>query len=134
MAGEYASTPILMNSDSTEKFFYSLHASCFVQKGEHFLAQTIIQVNHSGSTLPTEQAVKARNANNTLNSSIAEYHGLIGTAMFIPFKQKITAPAPCVSYVVETGHNTDNTAFYRKYSDGYIEQWGNVAGISQTIN
>lgn len=25
---------------------------------------------------------------------------------------------------VETGHNEDNTAFYRKYSDGYIEQWG----------
>lgn len=50
---------------------------------------------------------------------------VVRLACFIPFKnQPVTPPAGCVSYVVETGHNPDNTAFYRKYSDGYIEQWG----------
>ena len=44
---------------------------------------------------------------------------------FIPFLYQGVQPQPgCVSYVIETGHNQDNTAFYRKYSDGYIEQWG----------
>lgn len=36
------------------------------------------------------------------------------------------------SYVVETGSN-DN-GYYRKYPDGYIEQWGTRTGISQTID
>ena len=38
----------------------------------------------------------------------------------------------CVSYVIETGHNQDNTAFYRKYSDGYIEQWGSQSDYNTT--
>lgn len=59
---------------------------------------------------------------------------IIYQALFIPYKlQPVTPPAGCVSYVVETGHNSDNTAFYRKYSDGYIEQWGAVPSRSQTI-
>lgn len=46
---------------------------------------------------------------------------------FVPFTYPAVQAQPgCVSYVVETGHNLDNTAFYRKYSDGYIEQWGEV--------
>ena len=51
---------------------------------------------------------------------------------FIPFLYHGVEPTPgCVSYVIETGHNLDNTAFYRKYSDGYIEQWG-VCGPTTT--
>lgn len=46
---------------------------------------------------------------------------------FIPFLYQGVEPTPgCVSYVIETGHNLDNTAFYRKYSDGYIEQYGKI--------
>lgn len=46
---------------------------------------------------------------------------------FIPFLYQGVQPQPgCVSYVIETGHNQNNTAFYRKYSDGYIEQWGAI--------
>lgn len=53
---------------------------------------------------------------------------------FVPFAYPAVQAQPgCVSYVVETGHNLDSTAFYRKYSDGYIEQWGTVPGMSQTI-
>ena len=46
---------------------------------------------------------------------------------FVPFTYPAVQAQPgCVSYVVETGHNLDNTAFYRKYSDGYIEQYGKI--------
>ena len=53
---------------------------------------------------------------------------------FIPFLYQGVEPTPgCVSYVIETGHNQDNTAFYRKYSDGYIEQWGIGKDIDHNI-
>lgn len=45
---------------------------------------------------------------------------------FVPITRVVKPNENCVSYVVETGHNLDNTAFYRKYSDGYIEQWGSA--------
>lgn len=29
------------------------------------------------------------------------------------------------SYIIESGHNSNN--YYRKYSDGFIEQWGTIS-------
>ncbi len=73
------------------------------------------------SFIPVQRACKIY-LNNEVNESDQTTHSLI---IYYPFvKSPVTPPAGCVSYVVETGHNLDNTAFYRKYSDGYIEQWG----------
>ncbi len=33
--------------------------------------------------------------------------------------------------VLEKGNNLDNTVFYRKSSDGYVEQWGTFQGTGE---
>lgn len=53
------------------------------------------------------------------NSSQIVSTPLLGFKVTIDFLE-----ARFQSNEVETGHNADNTAFYRKYPDGYIEQWG----------
>ncbi len=73
------------------------------------------------SFIPVQRACKIY-LNNEVNENDQTVHSLI---IYYPFvKLPVTPPEGCVSYVIETGHNADNTAFYRKYSDGYIEQWG----------
>lgn len=75
------------------------------------------------SFIPVQRACKIY-LNNEVNSDDQTTHSLIIHYPFV--KSPVTPPEGCVSYVIETGHNNDNTAFYRKYSDGYIEQWGEV--------
>lgn len=73
------------------------------------------------SFIPVQRACKIY-LNNEVNENDQTTHSLV---IYYPFvKSPVTPPEGCVSYVIETGHNADNTAFYRKYSDGYIEQWG----------
>ena len=31
-----------------------------------------------------------------------------------------------MKYVIESGSNENNTQWYRKWNDGFIEQWGNI--------
>lgn len=49
---------------------------------------------------------------------------------FYPFIED-SSKRDCVSYVVESGSN--GYGFYRKYSDGYIEQWGTRSNVEQPI-